>query len=565
MEHDDEEPTSPSESQESEPLRYKSVAQLYSETVPMQVEGEECMILFEEPSTYREAAREEAWNRAMKEEMEAIDQSQTWELVAPPPNCRPIGLKWIFKLKKSAKGEILRHKARLAVKGYSQRQGIDFDEVFAPVVRFESIRVLIAIAAQEGWTLHHLDVKSAFLNGEIEEELYVKQPEGFVVMGKEHWVLRLRKALYGLKQAPRAWYFKLHKCLLALGFIKSRHAHAIYLKQSSNGKVIIGVYVDDLIVTGSRSEDVDSFKKQMKEVFEMSDLGSLSIYLGIEINQRPDCISLSQGGYSRHILEKRGLLNCNSSQTPLEARAKFSKNGRSWVDPTIFRIIVGSPRYLTHTRPDLLYSVGILSRYMETPTSDHLSAANRILRYVKGTLDFRLIYLKCQAQDALFGYSDSDFGGDVDDRRSTSGHIFFMGSSIVNWGSMKQKTVALSSCEAEYIAATSTTCQGVWLNQLISELKGVEERPMKLLVDNQSVITLSKNPIHHNLTKHIDTHYHFIQQCVEEKRIEAVYVKTEDQLADILTKSLGRLKFLEMRERLGIKDVHMEELEQGGD
>ena len=221
MEHDVEEQTSSAESQESEPLRYKSVAQLYTETVPMQEEDEECMLLFEEPSTYREAACEEAWNREMKEEMEAIDRSQTWELVAPPSNCRPIGLKWIFKLKKSAKGEILRHKARLVVKGYSQRQGIDFDEVFAPVVRFESIRILITIAAQEGWTLHHLDVKSAFLNGEIEEELYVKQPEGFVVAGKEHWVLRLRKALYGLKQAPRAWYFKLHKCLLSLGFIKS--------------------------------------------------------------------------------------------------------------------------------------------------------------------------------------------------------------------------------------------------------------------------------------------------------------------------------------------------------
>ena len=174
-------------------------------------------------------------------------------------------------------------------------------------------RILIAIAAQEGWTLHHLDVKSAFLNGEIEEELYVKQSEGFVVVGKEHWVLRLRKALYGLKQTPRAWYFKLHKCLLALGFIKSRYEQAVYLKQSSHVKVIVGVYVDDLIVTGSRVEDVDNFKKQMMEVFEMSDLGSLSTYLGIEIKQRSDFISLSQGGYARHILEQKGLLNCNSS------------------------------------------------------------------------------------------------------------------------------------------------------------------------------------------------------------------------------------------------------------
>ena len=183
---------------------------------------------------------------------------------------------------------------------------------------------------------------------------------------------------------------------------------------------------------------------------------------------------------------------------------------------------------MTHTRPDLLYSVGILSRYMETPTSDHLSATNRILRYVKGTIDFGLIYLKCQIQDALFGYSDSDFAGDVDDRRSTTGYAFFIGSSIVSWGSIKQKMVALSSCEAEYITATSATCQGVWFNRLISELKGVVERPMKLLVDNQSGIILSKNPVHHNRTKHTDTHYQYIRQCVEEKRIEVVYVKTKD-------------------------------------
>ena len=187
----------------------------------MQAEEEECLLISEEPSSYAEAAREEVWKRTMKDEMEAIDRNHTWELVVPPPNCKPIGLKWLFKVKKSAKGEILRYKARLVVKGYSQRHGIDFDEVFAPVVRFESIRVLIAMAAQEGWTLHHLDVKSAFLNGEVEEELYVKQPEDFLIEGREEWVLRLKKALYGLKQAPRAWYFKLHQCLLSLGFTKS--------------------------------------------------------------------------------------------------------------------------------------------------------------------------------------------------------------------------------------------------------------------------------------------------------------------------------------------------------
>ena len=202
---------------------------------------------------------------------------------------------------------------------------------------------------------------------------------------------------------------------------------------------------------------------------------------------------------------------------------------------------------------------------MEIPTSNHLSAAKRILRYVKGTLNFGLRYLKCQLQDTLIGYSDSDFAGDMDDRKRTSRHVFFMGSSIVSWGSLKQKTVALSLCEAEYIAATTATCQGIWLNQLISELKGVEEKPWKLLIDNQSAITLSKSLVHHSRTNHIDTHYHFIRQCIQEKRTVVAYVQTEDQLADILTKSLGRLKFVGMRERLGVMNTEMEKLEQGGD
>lgn len=281
------------------------------------------------------------------------------------------------------------------VKGYSQKRGVDFDEVFAPVVRFESIRVLIAIAAQSDWTLHHLDVKSAFLNGEVEEKLYVKQPEGFTVQGKENHILRLKKALYGLKQAPRAWYFKLHNCLLNLGFTKSQHEQAVYLKWSSEGRLIVGVYVDDLIITGSRMCDVDDFKRQMKAQFEMSDLGLLTTYLGIEIKQRPDSICLSQSGYARRLLEIRGLVNCNPSSTPLEAQIKFSKEDElSRVNSTDFRSVIGSLWYLTHTRPNLIFSVGLLSRYMENPSSEHLSSAKRILRYVKGTIDYGLVYMR---------------------------------------------------------------------------------------------------------------------------------------------------------------------------
>ena len=304
----------------------------------------------------------------------------------------------------------------------------------------------------------------------------------------------------------------------------------------------------------------------MAHEFDMSNLGSLSSYLGIEVKQGKDFIFLSQTAYAQKVLQHAKLGECNSAFTPLEARAKFtSEEGKSTVNSTVFRSLIGSLRYLTHTRPDLLFAVGILSRHMETPTQEHYIGVKRVLRYLKGTQDYGLFYKKGDLKGELIGYSDSDFAGDCNDRKSTSGHIFFFGGMAVSWSSQKQSIVALSSCEAEYIAATSATCQAVWMIRLIRELTSDDESKVKLLVDNQSAITLSKNTGHHNRTKHIDTRYHFICECVEDKRIEIVFIRTEDQLADIFTKALGRQKFQELRNRIGIRSSPMEELEHVGD
>ena len=528
-------------SEEMETPRFRSLTDLYSETSPITREEEVHLLSGEEPTSYIEAASEEAWMKAMREEMLAIDRNDTWELEIPPPNCRPIGLKWIFKLKKNPQGKVIKHKARLVVKGYSQRKGVDYDEIYAPVVRFETIRILIALAALKNWRIHHLDVKSAFLNGEIDEVIHVRQPEGFLVKGKEEHVLRLKKALYGLKQAPRAWYLKLHSCLLSLGFFKSVFEQSLYLKRSDGEMLIVGVYVDDLIVAGSRSDVIETFKTQMAQEFDMSNLGLLSSYLGLEVKQGEKFIFLSQTGYARKILQHAKLGECNAVATPLEVRLKFTnKEGRTPVDSTIYRSLIGSLRYLTNTRPDLLFSVRILSRYMEHPSIEHFNEVKRILRYIKGTENYGLLYKKGDVRGELVGFSDSDFAGDCDDRKSTSGYIFFFGGMAVSWSSQKQSIVALSSCEAEYIAATSATCQAIWMYRLISELTSNGVSMARLMVDNQSAITLSKNTGHHNQSKHIDTRYHFI-------------------------KALGRQKFQEMRDRIGIRSTPMEELEHGGD
>ena len=445
--------------------RYRSLTDLYTETTPITQDEEVFLLSGEEPLTYIEAASEEVWMRAMREKMLAIDKNETWELESPPPNCRPIGLKWIFKVKKSPQGVVIKHKARLVVKGYSQRKGVDYDEIYSPVVRIETIRVLIALAALEDWQIHHLDVKSAFLNGEISEVIYVRQPEGFLVKGKEGYVLRLKKALYGLKQAPRAWYFKLHSCLLSLRFIKSAYEQSLYLKRTTDTILIVGVYVDDLLVTGSSSSVIDDFKAEMTREFDMTNLGSLSSYLGIEVKQSKDFIFLSQMVYVQKVLQHANLGQCNSAITPLESQVKFlSEEGKSTVNSTTYRSLIGSLRYVRHTRPDILFAVGILSRHMENPNQEHYSGVKRVLRYLKGTENYGLFYRKGALRGELIGYSDSDFAGDSTDRKSTSGHIFFLGGMVVSWSSQKQSIVALSLCEAEYIAATSVTCQAVWMS-----------------------------------------------------------------------------------------------------
>jgi hypothetical protein len=280
-------------------------------------------------------------------------------------------------------------------KGYAQSEGVDFDQVFAPMARTETVRLLIALAAQQGWKVHHMDVKSAFLNGDLREEVYVQLPPGFVVKGSNGKVLKLNKALYGLRQAPRAWNEKLDSELLKLGFVKNPLEHAVYRRTDKLGYLLVGVYVDDLIITGSSEVAIDEFKKEMKKSLSMSDLGLLTYYLGIQVEQKEGVTTLCQGSYALKILENAGMKGCNPCHVPMENRLKLSKNDKSLpVDKTKYRSVIGSLRYLVNTRPDIAYSVGIVSRYMEDPRGSHWSAVKQILRYIAGTVNYGCIYRK---------------------------------------------------------------------------------------------------------------------------------------------------------------------------
>lgn len=378
-----------SSSVSSEPKQFRNLVDIYNATEEVELDDELLLMGVDEPRNYTQAVKDCNWRKAMQREMESIEQNNTWKLTVLPAGRKVIGLKWIYKIKRDENGEIVKYKARLVAKGYVQEQGVDFDEIFAPVTRIETVRLLLALAARYGWQVHHLDVKTAFLNGEILEEVYVSQPEGFIVKGKENSVYKLLKALYGLRQAPRAWYAKLNKSLENMGFIRCPHEHAVYVRRGSKDVFLIGVYVDDLLVTGNSVETIEKFKQEMNEQFEMNNLGKLSYYLGIEVKQGSDYVELKQTGYAKKILEKAGMSGCNPTKYPMDPKEHLTKDeGGELVDPTEYKSLVGGLRYLVHTRPDIAYSVGIVSRFMEKPSVVHKNAVKRILRYVSGTLQF---------------------------------------------------------------------------------------------------------------------------------------------------------------------------------
>ncbi|KAL8127829.1 hypothetical protein AgCh_014672 [Apium graveolens] len=504
------------------PPQFRLLSDIYKNTEEIVIPDEELLLIgIEEPRNFEKAKNSEDWNKAMRTELEAIEANKTWVLTDLPAGRKPISLKWVYKIKKDTNGDIVKYKARLVAKGYVQKKGIDYDEIFAPVTRIETVRLLLVLVAKQGWQVHHLDVKSAFLNGELLEEVYVSQPVGFEKKREEHKVYHLLKALYGLRQSPRARYSRLNKYLKNLDFSRCPYDHAVYTRPEGPECLIVVVYVDDFPVTGSKMENIMKFKKQMQAEFDMSDLGMLAYYLGLEVNQGTGFIEVKHTTYAKCILKKVNIQTCKPVRFLMDSKVYIGKDeGGELVDSTLYRSIIGELRYLVHTRPDISYSVGVLSRYMESPTRMHLNDVKKVLRYVKGTLDYGLVYKVGSGNYLLSGYSDSDHAGCVDDRKSTT-------------------------------AAT----QGIWLQNLLKQVVDVAPGPSIIFMDNKSTIDLTKNPIINGRSKHIDMQFHFIRDCVECGEIVVKYVKTQEQRADILTKPLTALKFEEMRKLLGVKDL----------
>lgn len=415
------------------------------------------------------------------------------------------------------------------------------------------------MATHKGWLLHQLDVKSALLNEVLEEEIYVEQPQGFFVQGQEEKVYKLKKALYGLKQAPRAWYGQIDAYFNERGFQRSQSEPTLYKKtQGTTGILIVSLYVDDLIYTGSDEKMIRDFKNDMMQKYEMNDMGLLHYFLGIEVEQNKDGVFISQKKYVDNILKKFKMEACNPVPIPLVVNEKFMKeDGSGDVDPSMFRSLVGSLLYLTTTRPDIMYATSLLSRFMHKPSNIHYGVAKRVLRYIKGTKDYGIMYEKNENEKLrLFGFCDSDWAGSSDDTKSTSGYAFSFGCGVCSWASKKQETIELSSAEAEYVSLTMATKQAIWLRRILDDLGEKQKEATTLFCDNKSAIAMSKNPVYHGRTKHINIKHHFIRQMVEDGEIEVKHVGTKDQVADIFNKALPKDKFVYFRELMGMQIKH---------
>ncbi|GJT43431.1 putative ribonuclease H-like domain-containing protein [Tanacetum coccineum] len=504
-----------------------------------------CFLSQEEPKRVSKALSDPAWVEAMQEELLQFKLQNVWVLVDLPKGHRAIGTKWVYRNKKDERGIVIRNKARLVAQGHTQEEGIDYDEVFAPVARIEAIRIFLAYASYMGFTVYQMDVKSAFLYGQIEEEVYVCQPPGFEDPDHPDKVYKVVKALYGLHQAPRAWYDTLATYLLSNGFQRGQIDQTLFIKSQQGHILLVQIYVDDIIFGSTKKELCEEFEKLMKDKFQMSSMGELTFFLGLQVQQRKKGIFISQDKYVHEILRKFNYTDVKFASTPIDLEKPLVKDADADdVDEHLYRSMIGSLMYLTASRPDIMFAVCACARFQVSPKTSHLLAVKRIFRYLKGKPSLGLWYSKDSPLE-LVAYTDSDYAGATLDRKSTTGGCQFLGNRLISWQCKKQTVVATSTTEAEYVAAASCCGQVLWIqNQLLDY--GYNFMNTVIYIDNTSTICIIENPVQHSKTKHIEIRHHFIRDCNTKKLIQMAKIDTQLNVADLLTKGFdaGRFQYL---------------------
>jgi hypothetical protein len=511
-----------------------------------------------EPTTVRGALRSaeaQEWRLSMDDEYQSLIENDTWKVVPRPKDRAVLPTRWVYKRKLGPLGEVAKHKSRWVAKGFTQVHGLDFDETYASVVKAPSYRLFFALQARFGWKCHQMDIKTAFLNGLLEHTIYVEPPEGFPF--EKDTVLLLNRSLYGLKQAPRQWYQRLSTFLLSQGWTVSKFDQSVFLKDG----MFMTVYVDDILIFGANEADIVKVKQSLASEFKMTDLGLCAHYLGMQIHQEENGdVLIHQATYLQQALEKYSLQDAREWSVPMDSRNKLTNTDIPSTPDfrKLYQSKVGTQNWSAIvSRPDLSYAVGITAQQNANPSKEHLAAVDRTFGYIKKTRDLILHYQHDAKEPDLHAYSDADWAGCLDTRQSRTGYVIMLAGGAIAWRSRRQRSIAQSTCEAEYIAGYEAAQDLVWYKNFINELSipGLHIKCPSLFIDNNAALKLTRNPEFHDRTKHIELKFHYIRRMVLEGEIDTKRVDSKNNLADIFTKALGREDFERLREMLGLRGV----------
>ena len=508
-----------------------------------------------DPRTLTEAMRSneaDLWRTAMGEELQALMDNNTWELVQLPADKKAIGCKWLFKTKRDEHGRVVRHKARIVAQGFTQKFGTDYDEVFAPVAKQVTFRVLLTIASRRNSVVKHVDVKTAYLNGELEETIYMRQPEGYTT-GDERTVCRLRRSLYGLKQSARVWNRKVDSTFKSIGFQQSKSDPCLYMRRQNGTFAYILIYVDDMVIVTQTEEEFNSIFESLQRNFTVTNLGDIRHFLGMEVERSDAGFKLNQATYIRKLVQRFNLQQAKPSKVPLdpgylqqkEEECKPLPNNQDYLS------LIGGLLYVAvHTRPDIAVSTSILAQKSSKPNQQDWNEAKRVLRYLDLTINHKLQL--GATNDGLQMFVDADWAGNSRDRKSNSGLLLQFGGGLVAWSTRKQTCVALSSTEAEFVALAEGCQELIWTRRLLEEVGEAAVGPTTVFEDNQSCMKLVDSDKIERRSKHIETRYFFVRDLKEKGTISLKYCPTEDMLADVMTKPLARIKLEKLRSAIGV-------------